>query len=686
MSVRVTAFALALSVAFVAMPAGTRADDALAIRGFTAADVAAEREAERSALAVPSEATAMRHEVALASHVHRMGSPGDYRTAAYVRDVLAHAGWDAHIVPYVVPLAIPYEQSLTLLTRSAAGAPARQTLDLYEATIPGDPWSRDHAAIGIPYSGYSNDGDVTGPIVYANHATPADFDALAKMGVDVRGAIVIARAGGGGSLTGKAFESAKRGAKATLFFIDPIDGGYFKGDPYPKGPWRPTSGAIRNTMTFTNAPGDPTAIGIPVPGAPHKPFSAIVLPSIPEMPITADVADKIFSVIGGQAVPSEWHAGFARAMHVGGDVRAHFVLRSKRSFGPMWDVIATLKGSDPAQTVVAGGHRDAWTYGAVDPLSGTVDILQIAEALSKAKRAGWTPKRSITIASWDGEELNLFGSAIWSEQHDAELRANCAAYLNTDEVAYGPTFSVEATPDLAGLMRDAAADSTAPDGTSLAAYWQHPADTPAPVDDIGSGSDHEAFVFRDGLPAVHASYAGPFGTYHSAYDDIASLAILDPGMHRAAAIARYDTLVTMRLADADIPDQRMSELAHEVTARFETFVGKATPSPRLAAIVAAIRPLIVDFGAKASGLDAATGAALASGDPARIAAAYAAVRSTEAAFIVPEGIDEQHWARSVLFGPRLLPTLEATLDDAQADAARETIVAAFKRANAPYRG
>ena len=657
------------------------AQTSTAIRGFAPDAAVTERAAEKIASGEPSEDAAKRHEAGLASYVHRMGSPGDYRTAAYTRDALKRAGWNAQIVEYDVPLAIPYQQSLALLPQSGSGGTTPQAIDLYEATIPSDPFSRDHAAIGIPYSGYSNDGDVTGPVVYANYATAADFDDLAKASVDVRGAIVVARAGKG-SLTGKAFESAKRGAKATLVFRDPENDGYFKGDVYPNGPWRPNSAAVRNTMTFTNNPGDPTAIGIPVPGASHKPFSAIVLPSIPESPITATVAEQLLARMGGAAVPAAWHPGFARAIHYGGDVRAHFVLRSKRSIGPMWDVIATLQGTDPHQTVVAGGHRDAWTYGAVDPISGTVDLIQMAEALGKAKAAGWTPKRTIVIGSWDGEELNLFGSAIWTEQHDADLRANCAAYLNTDEVAFGPFFGAASTPDLGGLMRDAATDATAPDGTALDAYWKKE-DGGETVGDIGTGSDHEPFVFREGIPGTQAGYFGPFGTYHSAYDDVSSLAIYDPGMHRAAAIARYDTVVLMRLADAAIPDVREADVATALSTRLADFA-KKDATPKRAAVVAALTPAIAQFAYRAAHLDAEVDAAVAAGDAARIASAYAAVRATNAAFMVPEGIDAHGWARSLLTGPSPLPTLEDTLDEKTGDAARDTLLSHLAAASGPF--
>jgi N-acetylated-alpha-linked acidic dipeptidase len=665
------ALALALCLAMV-LPIAVGAGDA-PLRGFSPSSIAAERAAETVVLRSPSEAAAERHEAALASYVHRMGSPGDYRSAIYVRDVLANAGWDAKLVTYDVPIAVPAFQELTLL------GPVPKPVDLYEAEIPGDSFSRDHAAIGIPYSGYSNDGDVTGPVVYANYALPADFDELAKDGVDVRGAIVLARVGRG-ALTSKAFESAKHGASATFIFVDPMDNGYFKGDPYPAGPWRPTSASIRNTMTFTNAPGDPTAIGIPVPGAPHKPFSAIRLPSIPEMPVTADVARELIAAMGGPVAPAAWHGGFALPLHLGGGVRAHFVLKSKRTFGPIWDVIATLRGTDPEQEVVVGGHRDAWTYGAVDPISGTVDLVQLGVALAKAEETGWKPRRTIVIGSWDGEELNLFGSEIWVEQHEAQLRAGCVAYINTDEVAYGPTFGASATPDLSGLMTDAAQTSTAPDGSSLAAYWRAQ-DPKLDVASIGGGSDHEPFVFHENIPAAQGAFYGPFGTYHSAYDDIASLRVFDPGYHRAAAVARYTSLVVMRLADALAPDLRLADVGVALGMRLDAFE-KVDASQRRAGVVAALRPAIAAFSKRAVAIDASVDAAVAAGDPAAAAKAYATLRAAENAFYVPAGIDGG-WSRSLLFGEEPLPTLEATLDATHGDVALALLLGAIGAAPQP---
>lgn len=629
-----------------------------AIRGFVPEQVTAERAAEALVNASPTAAQAMRDELGMASYVHRMGQPGDKRSALYFRDQLTHAGWDARLVEYDVPIAFPTDESLTLLT------PTRQNVDLYEPAVPGDPYSRNHVAIGKPYSAYSADGDATGPLVYANYAKPEDFAKLAAMGVRVDGAIVVARVGGGGSLTGKAFEAARHGARAVLLFSDPMRGGYWDGDVYPKGPYRPLGGVMRNTLTLLDDPGDPTAIRVPVPGAPHKPWSAMKVPPIPETPITGYVARRLLAAMDGPTVPSDWHPGFAMAVHTGATARAHFVIKLKRFIGPIWDVIATMPGIDSQQMVVVGGHRDAWTYGAVDPISGSVDMLQLGRALGKLKARGWKPQRTIIIGSWDGEETGLIGSTSWVDQHEAELRADCIAYINTDEVAFGPRFAAYATPDLAGMLRDVANVAIAPDGTLLHQYWSAQ-DPQLAVDRTGGGSDHEPFVYHEGLPAGGGAYAGPFGTYHSAYDDPASLRILDPGMHEAVAAARFTTLVVLRLANATYPDLRLSDLATLIEQRIA------------AAHVTALASDAQTFASAAKALDADADAAVAAGDVARAAADQRRLRQAEAAFFNP---DASTWNRSLLYSPSssdaaVLPGLETNVSTV--DAAMRAAISAL---------
>ena len=283
-----------------------------------------------------------------------------------------------------------------------------------------------------------------------------------------------------------------------------------------------------------------------------------------------------------------------------------------------------------------------------------------------------------------GEELNLFGSAAWVDEHAAELRKGMVAYINTDEVAFGPRFSAYATPELVSLTKAASHDVTAPDGTQLDAYWgaQDPLRS---VEPVGGGSDHEPFVFHENLPALGGGYVGPFGTYHSAYDDLTSLSIFDPGMHRAAAAARFTSLVTMRLADAAAPDVELAPLADALRVRMRTFAA-VDATPRRAFVVRAVLPPLETFSKHARDLDARVDAAVAAGDPARIAAAYAAVRNVEAAFYAPNGVNGNPWARSLLYGLRdegpYLPTLDDALDPIHADETLRALLAAFATASA----
>jgi len=299
--------------------------------------------------------------------------------------------------------------------------------------------------------------------------------------------------------------------------------------------------------------------------------------------------------------------------------------------------------------VVVGGHRDAWTYGAVDPISGSVDMLQLGRAFGKLKARGWKPQRTIVIASWDGEETNLFGSESWAEQHAAQLRSGLVAYVNTDEVAFGPRFGAYGTPDIAGMLRDTASVAIAPNGKLLSQYWKA-ADPKMEVGPMGGGSDREPFVYHEGLPGAGAGYGGPFGTYHSAYDDFASLKLLDPGMREAVAAARYTGLVVLRLADATYPDLRLADLAKAITVRVADAKSSTLTSDAQA------------FAAAAAALDADADAAVASGDNARAQADQLRLRAAEAVFY---NANASTWNRSLLYGTGkepILPDLEKSAD------------------------
>lgn len=689
MSMRVlTTYTIACCLMAAALAMGSSGSQRLAsadttatarLRGFSADQSAKELAYEQAAQSSPNARTAMDDELAIAGHVHRMGQPTDYDTAVYVRRRLAADGFEAQIVTYDTANVWPIEQHLEIT------APVQREVDLYEPAVAGDPYSTRHDEIGKPYSGFSDDGDASGPLVYANYGTAQDFLTLKRLGVDLAGAIVLVKQGHG-SADSKGRRLVAYGGKALLMYPEPGYDPYgppTSGKSYPQGRNRPLGAALRNTMLIEYNDGDPTAVGVPVPGARHLSFSTIRVPPIPVTAITALVAKQLEAELGGPPAPSGWATKVTPDVHLGGFERVHYVLRSRRFIGPIWDVIATMRGSQaPAETVVIGGHRDAWTFGAIDPTSGTVAMLQFADALAKLHSRGWRPFRTIVIGSWDGEELNDFGSDAWVDQHAATLRASCWTYINTDEVALGGMFYAAATDDLAGVVRDVADVAVAPDGSPLTTYWSHQ-DSARSVMAQGTGSDHEPFTYHEGIPSAGVAYYGTFGTYHSAYDNPASLRIMDPGMRFADAAARYYTILMLRLADAPYPDVRLGDLATVVQHRLNAFANGTTDEARRTVVVRTLQPKIDQFSRFASAIDAAADATAATGNLQALRSMRSLVLQTRADFYAPNGLPGMSWQGSVLYNSddviSTLPSLETTLDPKLGDAALDQLEAAFSR-------
>lgn len=80
------------------------------------------------------------------------------------------------------------------------------------------------------------------------------------------------------------------------------------------------------------------------------------------------------------------------------------------------NVFAVIRGSEELDRfVLLGNHRDAWTYGAVDPNSGTAALLDIARRYALLMRLGWNPRRTIILCSWDAEEFGMVGNVLSPE-------------------------------------------------------------------------------------------------------------------------------------------------------------------------------------------------------------------------------------------------------------------------------
>ena len=388
-------------------------------------------------LAVPDPKLAEEHLRILTQAPHMAGTPEDKATADYVAQKFREAGLETEIVEYRVWMNYPAEISVDLTAPDGVTmhGPSRERVN-------GDPYQDDPRVV-MPFNSMSPSGDVEAEVVYANYGSPADFQKLEQMKIDVRGKIVLVRYGQ--NFRGvKAFVAQEHGAAGVIIYSDPADDGWRHGDKYPQGPWRPDTGVQRGSIGYMfQYPGDPTTPGIAsVPSLEESkrtpPEQAAQLPRIPTTPLSYADAWPILEHLGGPDSPREWQGSLPFTYHVGpGPAKVKIHLKQDYRLRTIWDVIGRVRGSElPDEWVVAGNHRDAWVYGAVDPNSGTAAMLESVHGIGELLKSGWKPKRTIVFGSWDGEEEGLIGSTEWGEQHETEL-ANAVAYFNMDVAVSG---------------------------------------------------------------------------------------------------------------------------------------------------------------------------------------------------------------------------------------------------------
>ncbi len=527
----------------------------------------------------------------MSSEPNNVGSPHDKANAEFELAQFQQWGWDAHIEQFDVLYPTPISTTLELV------APEHVTLGGQEPPVAEDP-SLMPAMLAKalpPYVAYQGDGDVTAPVVYVDYGMPYDYDALEQRGISVKGKIVLARYGGGWrGLKPKLAEA--HGAVGCLIYSDPADDGYAGGDTFPKGGARPAGGVQRGSVQdMTNFPGDPLTPGVGATANAKRltRAEAPTLLHIPTLPISYGDASKIIAGLQGPVVTGSARGGLPMTYHWGGTeaVRIHLAVKSDWSLKPIYDVIARLPGAVyPDQWIVRGNHRDGWVFGASDPLTGQVALMNEAKALGTLYRQGWRPVRTIVYASWDGEEPGLLGSTEWAETHADELKAKALLYINTDSNARG-FLDAEGNHDLQHFVDTAANDVLDPQtGVPVAARararivadsYSNPDSQRAEVVDaarsggdlpmgpLGSGSDYSPFVQHLGIPAINLGFGGEGssgGSYHSAYDTFYHVMHFDdPGLAYAATLSKVIGRLVMRAADAPRVPARYSDFAGTVS-------------------------------------------------------------------------------------------------------------------------
>lgn len=526
----------------------------------------------------------------MSARPHHTGSPHGKENAGFMASLLREWGYETAIEEFRVLFPTPKVRILEMT------APTRFKASLDEPKLKGDTTSAATKERLPPYNVYSVDGDVSGPLVYVNYGVPADYEVLARHGVDVTGKIVIARYGG--SWRGiKPKVAAEHGAIGCLIYSDPRDDGYFQGDVYPKGAWRSEQGAQRGSVAdMPLYPGDPLTPGVgATAGAKRLPIDeAATLTRIPVLPISYADALPLLRALGGPVAPEPWRGALPITYHLGpGPAVVHLKLEFDWKLAPAYDVIARLPGSErPEQWVIRGNHHDAWVFGAGDPLSGTVAVLEEARAVAELVKQGWKPKRTILYALWDAEEPGLLGSTEWVETHAAELDRHAVLYINGDMNGRG-YLRVGGSHTLERFVNEIARDvidpqKNVPVADRLRAYRRVHGESvergeagkrsDLRISALGSGSDYTPFLQHLGIASLDIRYGGEDagGSYHSIYDSYDYyLRFGDPGFEYGIALVQTAGRATLRSASADT-------LPFEFVGFAETVAGYVKEVTRLA--------------------------------------------------------------------------------------------------------
>jgi N-acetylated-alpha-linked acidic dipeptidase len=690
-------------------------------RGFLRENASAQTKWEARFRSLPDASVIRESNRVLSAEPHHVGSAYDEKNARWILAKFREFGLEASIETFYPLFATPKERLVELV------APIQFRASLAEPPIPGDPTSTQTAAQLPTYNVYSIDGDVTADLVYVNYGVPADYERLERLGVDVQGRIVIARYGA--SWRGiKPKVAAEHGAIGCLIYSDPRDDGYFSGDVYPKGPYRPPQGVQRGSVS--DGPlyaGDPLTpgVGATKPPAHFDLKDAQTLTKIPVLPLSYADAQPLLSALSGPVAPRDWRGALPFTYHVGpGPARVHLKVAFDWKITPVRDVIARIPGSvSPDEWVIRGNHHDAWVNGSSDPVSGMSALLEEARALGVLLKEGWRPRRTILLCAWDGEEPGLLGSTEWAETHAEELQRKAVAYINSDSCGRG-FLSAHGSHSLEALVNAAAAEVEDPEKKiSVAKRLRlRRIDEGRTAEDrrdareranlrleaLGSGSDYTTFVDHLGIASLNFGFGGESGggVYHSIYDDFAWFTrFSDPDFLYGRALAQLAGTIVLRLADADVLPfdftgladavsryvkevrdlaKERREAAEENNRRIDEGVPEAVADPREPFVAPKKDPPVPDFDfsplekASASLTEAARDyeAAFAGDERAgvsRLARANALLRSAERALTREEGLPRRPWFKHFVYAPgfytgydvKTLPAVRESIEETQ---------------------
>jgi N-acetylated-alpha-linked acidic dipeptidase len=636
------------------------------ILGFTPSAAARQTKIEEQFKAIPSPDEERRQHHIFTAEPHVAGSPRNNELARYIADQWRNEGLeDVVIRRYDVYGTNPKSTLLEMV------APAHYRAVLRELPIPGDP-DLKNKSISSAWSGMSASGEVTAPLVYAHSGNPEDYELLRRQGIDVKGKVVLVRYSNPYSYRGfKALTAEREGAAALLIYSDPAEDGFKKGKVVPNGPWGPEYHIQRGAITYDfMVPGDPLTPGwASIPGAKRIPVDqAVSIPKIMALPLSWHDAKPLLANMDGPLAPEDWQGGLPIKYHLGGSrVRVHVKIEMDSSTQPYYVVEGRIRGAQlPDEWIVLGNHRDAWVFGGVDPSSGTASMMELTRALGKLAKSGMRPRRTIVVCSWDGEEVGLTGSTEWGEQFADELRNKAVTYINVDEATSGPDFHGQAVASLAPMLVEATRTLKDPSGKTLYEAWRETstrdrreAKQPEEVADsnladtrIGSGSDHTVFLNFVGMPVLGLGFEGPYGVYHSAYDDFFWMNHFgDPGYRYHTLMSQLWGVLALRLANADLLPFDFASYADNI----RQFVNELTKNKDMTQLdLKLVLDAIDEFEAAGKRLNEFAFRALSSGaiDQKLASTINHGTMQVERNWLNPDGIPGRPWFKHILYGAR----------------------------------
>lgn len=411
------------------------------------------------------------------------------------------------------------------------------------------------------FHGLSRSGDVKGPLIYANYGSRRDFEKLKEAGIDTKGAIALVRYYGPVDTAGLKVQAAEAaGFAGCLIYSDPADDGFKKSKEAPDGSGMPKGAVHRDTVALSHlVMGD-----ILTPGWESKPelprleMQNVHMVNIPSLPLSWRDAEILLKRLKGhgEIVPENWKGAVPDVDWWTGNVTSPIVrLKNEQDevrHQEIYNVYGKILGQEQGgKSIIIGNRRDAWSFGATDPHSGTAIMLELARIFGELYEFGWRPLRTIEFMSWDGGAYNNIGSTEYVEMNLQRLRNDAFAYIDLNAAVSGREFRASGSPMFKKILLSALDRVQDPFTTkSMRQVWE---ERHGVIENLGTDSDYVAFQNMAGTSSLHLEFSGNVFPRHSSFDthDVVEMHT-DPGFDYHVTMAKIVSFVLYELADLNI--------------------------------------------------------------------------------------------------------------------------------------